>query len=196
MELKCLSNTHSQYSDAGLEEAYHIVYYIPSGDVTNWTSRVKSFKWSNDKTNYEAIIEECATAFKIANLKFDYVFRVLSSNETVAQNNSRLKPLAKRIAEVTRASYIPQILKKRRTTTSLHSLPDLASRKAEIKEVFEINQITDLNLKDVLIIDDISTACVTVAEMIKTLKKKWPLANFYLFCIARTSHNTLANQNI
>lgn len=43
MELKYLSDNW-QYTDAGLEEAYHIVYYIPSGyrDTTNWTERIKN----------------------------------------------------------------------------------------------------------------------------------------------------------
>ena len=47
MKLKSLSND-PQYTDAGLEEAYHIVYYIPKGytDTTKWTSMIKQFKWN------------------------------------------------------------------------------------------------------------------------------------------------------
>lgn len=46
MELKTLSNKHLQYKAAGLEEAYHLVYYIPQGDTTTWTARVASLHYS------------------------------------------------------------------------------------------------------------------------------------------------------
>lgn len=62
--------------------------------------------------------------------------------------------------------------------------------------VFEIEVKQDLNNKSVLIVDDISTACVTSAEIIKTLKEEWPNATFYLFCIARTIHDEHANENL
>lgn len=64
--------------------------------------------------------------------------------------------------------------------------------------VFEIENMegVDLNNKKILIVDDISTACVTSAEMIKTLKTVWPNAIFYLFCIARTNYDVHSNQRL
>ena len=56
MKLKSLSND-PQYTDAGLEEAYHIVYYIPKGytDTTKWTSMIKQFKWNKNDENDQYI---------------------------------------------------------------------------------------------------------------------------------------------
>jgi hypothetical protein len=59
MKLKSLSND-SQYTDAGLEEAYHIVYYIPKGytDTTKWTNMIKQFKWNRNDKNDQYIIDK------------------------------------------------------------------------------------------------------------------------------------------
>ena len=199
MELKYLSDNW-QYTDAGLEEAYHIVYYIPSGyrDTTNWTERIKKFKWGSDVENDQLIIDNCVEAISDAHLEFDYVIRMLGSSEVIPLPNAKLVPLAKKIAETTSAMYLPCLLRKKRATTPLHNLSNLAARKAEMDGVFEIENMegVDLNNKKILIVDDISTAFVTSAEMIKTLKTVWPNAIFYLFCIARTNYDVHSNQRL
>lgn len=97
MELKYLSDNW-QYTDAGLEEAYHIVYYIPSGyrDTTNWTERIKKFKWGSDVENDQLIIDNCVEAISDAHLEFDYVIRMLGSSEVIPLPNAKLVPLAKK----------------------------------------------------------------------------------------------------
>ena len=199
MKLKSLSDDW-QYAEAGLEDAYHIVYYIPSGytDSTNWTTRIKKFKWNNDNENDNLVIDNCTKAISSAKLKFDYVIRTLGSSETTPITTAKLIPLAKSIAKATSAKYLPRLLKKKRATTPLHKLPDLAARKAEINGVFEIENKgeDDLDNKTILIVDDISTACVTSAEMIKTIKERWPNTTFYLFCIGRTKYDEHANENL
>ncbi len=63
MELKTLSNKHLQYKAAGLEEAYHLVYYIPQGDTTTWTARVARFKNRADEEDFQLIKSMTIEAF-------------------------------------------------------------------------------------------------------------------------------------
>lgn len=58
------------------------------------------------------------------------------------------------------------------------------------------NRDENLNNKNILIIDDITTSCTTVAEMVRTIKAEWPDAKCYLFCLARTNHEMNANVNL
>lgn len=201
IKLRSLSDKDAQYHDAGLEEAYHLIYYIPRGtdDHTDWSAKILKFKKNDDKKISELFVNLSVNAIKEARLKFDYVIRVLGSNEIRALKSARLRPLAFEIAEATNAVYLPQLLIKKRATQPLHLFHDLASRINEIRGVFEITDKyinKNLNHKTILIVDDISTACVTVAEIVKTLKSQWPFVNCYLFCIARTTYNSAANVNI
>lgn len=197
MKLRYLSNTDSQYHEAGLNEAYHIVYYIPRDDVTNWTNRVLNFKNKTNIADYKAITDLCVEAMKQEQLNFDYVIRVMGHNETTPLMNAKIREFVLAITKATGATYLPQLLNKYRKTRPLHTLPTLSERQEEMRGVFFVKEETiDLNERTILIIDDISTSCTTVAEMIKTIKARWPLAIFYLFCFARTNHNPNANQNL
>lgn len=192
MELKSLSYD-PQYTNAGLEDAYHIVYYIPKNqDLTDWSEKVSACK----RKVGQDIINECVNALNIEGLYFDYVIRMMGHKETIPLKNAPIRSLAVAIADATGAKYLPQLLHKKKETTPMHFL-SLAERQVEINDVFQVNDRTyNLNEKKILIVDDITTTCTTVAEMIKTLKKVWPKAIFYLFCIARTSHDEHANENL
>jgi len=121
---------------------------------------------------------------------------MMGHKETIPQKDVPIRSLAVAIANATGAKYLPQLLHKKKETTPMHFL-SLAERQVEINDVFQVNDRTyNLNEKKILIVDDITTTCTTVAEMIKTLKKVWPKAIFYLFCIARTSHDEHANENL
>lgn len=199
MDLKTLSDKDWQYNAAGLEEAYHLVYYIRNkGDVTNWTTRVSKFKNRSDEADYQIIKGITIDAFLKSGLKFDFVIRVLGHNETVAKKDANIREYACDIASAINAVYLGQLLNKRKVTQPLHMLYTKAERQAEMKDVFFINYDKyDLNNKKILIIDDITTSCTTVAEMVKTIKAKWPQAKCYLFCLARTERNDInANVNI
>ena len=99
---------------------------------------IKQFKWNRNDKNDQYIIDKCIEAINSANLKFDYVIRTLGSSETTALKSAKLRPLAIAIADAVSAKYLPRLLKKKKVTTPLHRLPDLASRKAEMDGVFEI----------------------------------------------------------
>ncbi|MCM0347364.1 phosphoribosyltransferase [Bacteroides fragilis] len=198
MKLKTLSDKDWQYNAAGLEEAYHLVFYLRNkDDVTGWTTRVSDFKHKSNEADYQLIKEMTVDAFSNSGLKFDYVIRVLGHDEKVAQSSAPIIDYVKAIASVTDAIYIPQLLNKHKKTRPLHTLYTKVDRQNEMKDVFFVkNDENDLNNKKILIIDDISTSCTTVAEMIKTIKAKWPRAQCYLFCLARTSYDPNANKNI
>jgi len=192
MKLRYLSDDR-QYASAGLENAYHLVYYIPKDqDLTDWSKKVSACKKEVDQD----IIDECVSALNTEGLHFDYVIRMMGHKETKPLKNVPIRSLAVAIAKATGAIYLPQLLHKKKETTPMHFL-SLPERQAEINDVFLVNDRTcNLNGKKILIVDDITTTCTTVAEMIKTLKKVWSKAIFYLFCIARTSHNTHANEDL
>lgn len=197
MELKTLYNKDWQYRIAGLKEAYHIVYYIPHNDVTTWSNRVLNFKARENEQDYQQIKQITIDAFQRSRLEFDFVTRVLGHNETSALKNASIEEYTQAIAVAINATYLPQLLNKYRSTRPLHKLK-LQDRQAEVQGVFFIkDEKYDLNNKKILIIDDITTSCTTVAEMIKTLKAKWPNIQCYLFCLARTERNDPeANLNI
>ena len=182
MELKTLSNKHLQYKAAGLEEAYHLVYYIPQGDTTTWTARVARFKNRADEEDFQLIKSMTIEAFINSRLTFDYVIRVLGHNETVPLKSAKIREYVYDIASAIGAKYLPQLLNKTRSTAALHTLPTLLDRQKEMKNVF--------------FIDDITTSCTTVAEMVRTIKAEWPDAKCYLFCLARTNHEMNANVNL
>jgi len=192
MKLRYLSDDR-QYAKAGLKDAYHLVYYIPKDkDLTDWSKKVSACKKEVDQN----IIDECVSALNTEGLHFDYVIRMMGHKETRPLKNVPIRSLAVAIANATGAKYLPQLLHKKRETKPMHFL-SLAERRAEINDVFLVNDRTcNLNEKKILIVDDITTTCTTVTEMIKTLKKVWPKAIFYLFCIARTSHDEHDNENL
>ncbi len=192
MNLKSLSDIR-QYKDAGLDGAYHLVYYVPGyHDNTTWSNKILCCK----RTPNKEIIAKCVNAIKSEELTFDYVIRIMGHLETVPQNDAPIRELAVAIASSTGATYLAQVLNKTRQTKQLHTLP-LAQREAEVRDVFFVKDKSyDLNGKTILIVDDITTSCTTVAEMIKTLKNVWPTAKFYLFCIARTDYDPSANTKL
>ena len=192
MKLRYLSDDR-QYAKAGLKDAYHLVYYIPKDkDLTDWSKKVSACKKEVDQN----IIDECVSALNTEGLHFDYVIRMMGHKETRPLKNVPIRSLAVAIANATGAKYLPQLLHKKRETKPMHFL-SLAERRAEINDVcLENDRTCNLNEKKILIVDDITTTCTTVTEMIKTLKKVWPKAIFYLFCIARTSHDEHDNENL
>lgn len=197
MKLKKLEDF--QYYAAGLAGAYHLVYYMPDkDDVTNWTHRVIEFKNGESPVDYAEITNLMTEAILEADFHFDYVTRVLGHNEIKALNKAPIIPFVKEIANATGANYHPQLLNKTRTTRPLHTLPTLQERKDEVRGVFFVkDKELDLNYKRLLIVDDITTSCTTIAEMVKTLKSEWPNIEIYLLCLARTIHNEPnANQNL
>ena len=120
MELKTLSNKHLQYKAAGLEEAYHLVYYIPQGDTTTWTARVARFKNRADEEDFQLIKSMTIEAFINSRLTFDYVIRVLGHNETVPLKSAKIREYVYDIASAIGAKYLPQLLNKTRSTAALH----------------------------------------------------------------------------
>lgn len=197
MDLKTLSDIDGQYNAAGLEEAYHLVYYIPKGDVTTWSTRVLRFKNRANEDDYQLIKNITIEAFVNSSLSFDYVIRVLGHNEIAALKGAKIRDYVVDIASAIGAKYLSQLLNKKRATAALHTLSSLSDRKMEVRDVFYIpKKHENLNDKKILIIDDITTSCTTVAEMIRTIKAEWPDAKCYLFCLARTSYDANANEKL
>ena len=190
MKLKKLLNTHWQYKNAKLSEAYHLVYMLPDGDdVTDWTQRVYAFKSKENIVDYKVITTLAVNAIIEEELQFDFVIRVLGHDELFALKEAHIRDFTIAIAKATNAKYLPQLLNKHRATKRMHHCHSLQERVNEVSGVFYVkNNDYDLNGKKLLIVDDISTSCATVAEMIKTLKKTWKDVNVFLFCLARTKH--------
>jgi len=198
MKLKVL--TDSQYRNADLVKAYHIVYYVPKSygkDITGWSDKIFNFKKSEEYKSDNELISLSVEAIKNEKLSFNYIIRVMGHEETIPKKGHKLSILAKEILKVTDSIYIVQLLRKKRRTIPFHLLNSVAEREAEIKDVFFVyDKSYDLNRKTLLIVDDITTSCTLVKEMIKTIKKTWPYVSVYQYCIGRTNHDIESNLTI
>lgn len=200
MKLKTLVGVDWQYTDCGLLEAYYLAYYMPYGDVTNWTSRIHKFKNKEDVDDYVVLTNLVTEAIKEDNLQFDFVVRVLGHGSTFAKKNDSIRDFAIKVARATNARYIPELIKKHNATAPLHTMGRQARFQVSIGNYYvDPFNCKDLNLnnKKILIVDDITTTGSSLIEICRALHDVWPDAKVYSLCLARTKNdNPNANLNL
>ena len=191
-----LSISDYQYRNLRLKACWHLAYYHPNkkpvGSLSNYIIEFKDgnlnvikkwAEWAGDQLEEKEI-------------QFDYIVRALGSQEISPGENRPLDILGEILANRLNAEYIPGLLGKKRATKPMHNL-NLADRKAEITNVYYANGGgLDLNNKNVIILDDITTTTCTAGEIKRALKAKWPNVNLYLLCLGRTTRDEIADEQI
>lgn len=176
---------NSEYIE-GLENYWYLYYYFKRGSTNDYLS----LRLEDLKEDKEQAIKIFSALCKLSSLnsqgvKFDYVTRVLGSNELKAGPGSRVAPLAKGIAACVGAEYISKLLIKTKKTRSFKIL-NKADRIKEIKGVYAIGTPYNLDNKNILVVDDITTTGTTFTEIARAIKEKYPTAKVYGFSLGRT----------
>lgn len=200
MRLKTLVGIDWQYTDCGLSEAYYLAYYMPYGDVTNWTARIHKFKNKEDVEDYEVLTNLVTAAIKEDDLHFDFVVRVLGHNQICAKVNDSIRDFAIKVSEAVNAIYVPALIRKHNATVPLHTLGRQGRFQVSAGNYYvDQSKYEGLNLnnKKVLIVDDITTTGSSLIEICRALHEVWPDAKVYSLCLARTKNdNPSANLNL
>lgn len=90
--------------------------------------------------------------------------------------------IAANFAQTLDLSFTNNLIIRKKQTKFMNSLVNLEERIKNIKDAFEIINLTDV--KDILIIDDILTSGSTLCEMAKTIHKKFPGINILGLTVA------------
>lgn len=192
------AKTEEQYHVLNLKEVWHLAYYVPvsiAKDTTNLSDRLGRFK-NNDREVVNNWCRWTMEELRLAEIHYDVIIRVLGHAELHPSLQSPLDELGRNIAVATNGEYRSSILKKNRVTRPLHYL-NRDERKREIANAYEVDdKRLDLTMKNVLIIDDITTSATTIEEILRALRVEWPDAEYSLFCLGRTDHYPQANQKI
>lgn len=200
MKLKTLVGTDWQYTNCGLSESYYLAYYMPYGDVTNWTSRIHKFKNKEDEEDYEILTNLVTNAIKEDDLQFDFVVRALGHNNKYARKDDPIRDFAVEVAKASNARYIPMLIKKHNATAPLHTMGRQARFQVSRGNYYvdeSKRKELDLNNKKILIVDDITTTGSSLIEICRALHEIWPKAKVYSLCLARTKNdNPNANLNL
>ncbi|QEC74684.1 ComF family protein [Mucilaginibacter ginsenosidivorax] len=116
------------------------------------------------------------------------IIRALGSNELAADNSAKkpLDRLGNSLAATFGCYYLPQILHKRKATKPIKSL-NLTNRQKMLADVYEVKEnVTNLNRRKVLILDDVVTSGVTSCAIISAILKTFPAAKINVFSFAWT----------
>ena len=126
-----------------------------------------------------------------------YIVRALSSSETKYTDRPATHALGGRLAEEFGANFIPEILEKTKITDKFAtSGKNAAERRQILEEVYFLNEKYDLNGKNVLVVDDISTSHATFSVIGELIKRKYPKANLYAFFLGQTEKDPNINEGI
>lgn len=166
---------------------WYLYYYFryPSGDYLS--HQIMDFKADKD-LQIQTFSQLAAEALAETDWTFDYVVRALGSKEITATKPNRVREIAKAIADKMHATYIPQLLKKKKATKPFKGGLSKQARIDQLEDVYEINVEYDLNDKSVLIVDDISTTGTTFEVIAGVIKAKYPKARVYGFSLAKTTY--------
>ena len=192
--------THEfEYRNLHFGGCWHLAYYIPQ-NRGNGTLAGKIIQF---KENNGGVVQKwcnwAATDLGDLEISFDYIVRALGSRELQASGTKACDVLGDFLADYLDAEYIPQVLSKHRATRPMHELKTYYERVNEMHGVYYVNESGDdydLDDKNILILDDITTTSCTISEIKRALEEAWPEVNLHLFCIGRTSRNQSANDDI
>lgn len=188
-----------------LSGAWHLAYYTPGYYPTDSLPRkmlnFKDWKKGSDKYKDDVVfwVNWSTKELTNLNLKFDYIIRALGSNEVSVERNKALDVLGQWLDKKLGASYSPELLFKVKSTKPLNSISHKPDREAELQGSYRLSEKSrdiDMNYKNVLIIDDITTTGTTLKEISGQLCGQWPNINCYSFCLGRTLRDNNANDFI
>ena len=174
-----------------IEKYYYIINYFPkhSNYFDNYSQAILKFKNGESPyvSKWAALARERVQHF---DYKFDYIIRVLSSNETYCLDNHPLSQVCKQIGEATHANFYTLALEKKSPTRQLKYLK-VDDKRCEIENEY-IFRISEYNrvppLSRILLVDDILTTGTTASVIAKKIKSKLPDSKIYLFTLGKTSN--------
>ena len=195
-----ISNEHDFLSGAW-HLAYYTPKYYPPDSLPRKMLNFKDWKQGSDKYKDDVIFWITWSTKEIMelNLKFDYIIRALGSSEVYVEKNKALDVLGQWLAKNLNSSYLPELLFKVKPTKPLNLISHKCDREVELKDSYRLSeksQSMDMNYKNILIIDDITTSGTTLKEISDQLFGHWPNVNCYSFCLGRTWRNNNANDFI
>lgn len=185
--------------------AWHLAYYTPGnypdGSLSRRMLNFKDWKKDHDQHKSDVIswVNWSTEELKNLDVRFDYIVRALGSNEVSIVKNKALDALGAWLGKQLGASYLPELLLKSKLTKPLNSISLKCDRESELKGSYQLSNIAqdiDLNGKNVLIIDDVTTSGTTLREITDQLTNKWPDVSCYSFCLGRTRRDNNANNSI
>lgn len=190
-------STNPQYTQLNIYGCWHLAYYLPA----NRAEGTLAHKIIEFKNGSQAAIKRwskwAAVELEKLDIHFDYIVRALSSQETVPLKGKPCSKLGRYLAEVLNAEYAAMALSKSRKTRPLHSLSNRAERIDELRGVYQAHPDKyNFNDKNILIIDDVTTANITITEIVRAMQEVWPTANLYFFCLGKTEYDNSLNDNI
>jgi len=169
-----------------LERVWYLYYYFKKDSPDYLTHQLMDFK-ADKKPQLDTFSALAADAMAAEDIKFDYILRVLGSDELTATKGNRVRDIALAITNAVKCKYRPLWLEKKRKTRSLKGLK-LPQRQAELEDVYFLKDTDDLNDCNVLIVDDISTTGTSLQVIAELILRQYPQAKVYGFILAKTSN--------
>lgn len=191
------------YQDLNLRGAWHLAYCMPF-DKSPYTLSGKLWLVKANAVIYLKGWDDWAfDSLKSTGIRFNYILAAIPSMNLKPEIYSPAELLASRISIDLEISQ-PDVLRKKRMTWPLHQSKNYQSRKKDLDQVYEAfddlalpyGPRVNFNNKNILIIDDITASGSTIAEILRALRVKWPMGNYYFFCLGRTTYEKTSNENI
>jgi len=169
---------------------YNLYNYVVRNEIEErdkYSDAILKFK--RGKSLYVNELTKSAETYAKKNLgKYDYIVRVLGSDELTSNGGKPLDYLCHILSDVTRAKYLRNYLSKREVRDALKGYSSKGDRLSQLENNYYISDDSvDLSNKKVLIVDDI---CTTGAS-IETIKRLLLIKNCSIdaFVLGKTSHS-------
>ncbi|OQP57843.1 hypothetical protein [Niastella populi] len=190
--------TEWKYRTLGLHGAWHLCYYVSAERQTNGTLPYYVIQFKDN--NQQWVHKWCnwaSTVLSGTDINFDCIIRALGSRELRPSGQKALDKLGTVLAKQLNCEYSPTILAKHRETPPMHTIRTRDERRQMMENVYFVaNQEKDLNNKNVLILDDVTTSNTTISAILEVLKQQWPHGRYYFFCLGKTEYDGALNESI
>lgn len=127
-------------------------------------------------------------------IHFDFMCRVLSHDEIIANGSKPLDLFCKKISKKFKIKYEDKFILKRKVNTKFTSLKRRDDRIKEMTNNYYCNKKFKLLPKStILIVDDVITSGTSANEIIRAIRSSYPKFTIYFISITKTVNNYNAN---
>jgi predicted amidophosphoribosyltransferase len=183
--------TQSLICDSGDFKHHYLCHYRSKSSGSDELSK-SILQFKNGNEIHVNVWIDCAVGeFEKVSLKEDVVIvRALGHQEEKAGTTS-LDLLGKKLADSFHAQYIPSLLTK-------SSTPKLAmlKRHERADAIFDQYSFSGIDLRDILIIDDILTTGATMCAIAKSIRTISPSCAITIFTLAATGNNPFLGDSL
>lgn len=168
---------------------YYLCHYRPRWWGRDNLSRSLIRLKEGSSVDREAWYTCTLAAFHKLNLpKGSLVLRALGSHEKLITSETALDHIGEGIARLTDSFYMPHLLSKIRYTRPMKVLTK-HEREKELDGCYVLAKPpSGLNIRDVLLLDDILTSGSTMLKLTDVVKKQLPDARIHLYTLAYTPY--------